>query len=221
MRRTAEQEHAVLLTVDPDGTERVLIDPMALDAGGLTTLDSWQPSKEGDLLAYQLSEGGTEESVIRVMDVVTGEIVDGPIDRARYSPVACLPGGKAYYYVRRLPPDQVPAGEEQFHRRVWLHQLGADPDDRRARLRRGPQGDRVLRRRRCPGTAAGWSVSAAEGTAPRNDLWIADLSASPAAAPGAGARAGRRRRADRRRGRAGRAPVRLHRPGRPARSASA
>ena len=95
MRRTAEQEHATLLTVDPDGTERTLIDPMALDASGLTTLDSWQPSKEGDLLAYQLSEGGTEESVIRVMDVVTGEIVDGPIDRARYSPIAWVPGGKA------------------------------------------------------------------------------------------------------------------------------
>ena len=44
-------------------TERVLIDPMALDPSGLTTLDTWQPTKEGDLLAYQLSEGGTEESL--------------------------------------------------------------------------------------------------------------------------------------------------------------
>ena len=73
MRRTAEQEHAVLLTVDPDGTERVLVDPMALDPTGATTLDAWQPSKEGHLLAYQLSEGGTEESVLRVMDVATGD----------------------------------------------------------------------------------------------------------------------------------------------------
>ena len=204
LRRTAEQEHAVLLTVDPDGTERVLVDPMALDAGGLTTLDSFQPSKEGDLLAYQVSEGGTEESVIRVMDVVTGEIVDGPIDRARYSPIAFLPGGKAYYYVRRLPPDQVPAGEEQFHRRVWLHQLGADPDTDVLVFGEGRKateyfGASVSRDGR-------WLVvSAAEGTAPRNDLWIADLSASPAAAPGAGAGPGRRRRADRRRGRARRA----------------
>ncbi|HUW15841.1 MAG TPA: S9 family peptidase, partial [Actinomycetes bacterium] len=31
LRRAADQEHAVLLTVDPAGTERVLIDPMALD----------------------------------------------------------------------------------------------------------------------------------------------------------------------------------------------
>src|SRR5438093_11207637 len=43
MRRTAAQEHAVLLTVDPDGTERTLIDPMQLDPSGLTTLDTWQP----------------------------------------------------------------------------------------------------------------------------------------------------------------------------------
>ena len=31
MRRSAEQEHAVLLTVDPDGTEHVLVDPMGID----------------------------------------------------------------------------------------------------------------------------------------------------------------------------------------------
>ena len=86
MRRTAEQEHAVLLVIEADGTERTLIDPMEIDASGTTTLDTWQPSKEGHLLAYQLSEGGTEESVLRVMDVTTGETVDGPIDRARYSP---------------------------------------------------------------------------------------------------------------------------------------
>ena len=95
MRRTSEQEHAVLLVIEADGSERTLIDPMQVDPSGTTTLDSWQPSKEGHLLAYQLSEGGTEESIVRVMDVATGDIVDGPIDRARYSPIAWLPGGDA------------------------------------------------------------------------------------------------------------------------------
>src|SRR4051812_45289610 len=50
MRRSAEQEHAVLLVTEADGSERVLLDPMALDPTGTTTLDSWQPSKEGALL---------------------------------------------------------------------------------------------------------------------------------------------------------------------------
>ena len=52
--------------------ERALIDPMAIDPTGQTTLDPWQPDKEGRLLAYQLSEGGNEESLLRVIDVGTG-----------------------------------------------------------------------------------------------------------------------------------------------------
>ena len=95
--------------VDGD-QERVLLDPIAIDPAGTTTLDAWQPSKEGTLVAYQVSSGGTEESVLHVLDVATGSVVDGPIDRARYSPVAWLPGGEAFYYVRRLPPAQLAAG---------------------------------------------------------------------------------------------------------------
>jgi len=96
MRRTPGQEHAVLYTAAASGGERALIDPMRIDPSGSTTLDAWQPDKEGRLLAYQLSEGGAEESALRVMDVETGQDVDGPIDRCRYSGVAWLPGGKAF-----------------------------------------------------------------------------------------------------------------------------
>ncbi|WP_129668586.1 prolyl oligopeptidase family serine peptidase [Phytoactinopolyspora endophytica] len=181
-RRTADQEHAVLLTTDPDGTERALIDPMAIDPTGTTTLDTWQPSKEGDLLAYQLSEGGREESVVRVLDVSTGEVVDGPIDRARYSPVAWLPGGKAYYYVRRLAPDLVPEGEEQYHRRVFLHRLGTDPSTDVQIFGDGKDkssfyGVSVSRDGR-------WLiVSVRQGTAPRHDIWMADLNDADPATP--------------------------------------
>ena len=188
-RREGHQEHGVLTVVDPapgpapapggpDGggetVERVLLDPMALDPTGLTTLDAWQPTLEGDLLAYQPSAGGTEESVLRVLDVATGEDVDGPIDRARYSPVAWLPGGRAFYYVRRLPPHELPEDERQYHRRVWLHRLGTDPAEDVEIFGAGldPRsyfGVRVSRNGR-------WLVvTAATGTAPRNDSWIADL----------------------------------------------
>ncbi|MDP9072687.1 MAG: S9 family peptidase, partial [Actinomycetota bacterium] len=85
-RRLPDQDHAVLL-VDDAGVTRVLVDPNELSADHTVTLDSWAPCLEGDLLAYQLSQGGDEESVLRIMDVATGELVDGPIDRVRYSPV--------------------------------------------------------------------------------------------------------------------------------------
>jgi prolyl oligopeptidase len=182
MRRTAEQEHAVLLTVDPDGTERVLVDPVAIDASGTTTLDAWQPSKEGHLLAYQLSAGGTEESVLHVIDVVTGARVEGPIDRARYSPVAWLPGGEAFYYVRRVRAELVPADEAQYHRRVWLHRVGTDPETDAEVLGAG------LDMTNYYGVTVSMDgrwlvVGASAGTAPRNDLWLADLSDGPLESP--------------------------------------
>jgi len=181
-RREAGQEHAVLYTATPAEGERALIDPTAIDQAGLTTLDGWRADWEGGLLAYQLSEGGREESVLRVMDITTGKDVDGPIDRCRYSDVAWLPGGEAFYYSRRLAPDVVPAGEEQFHRRVYLHRVGRPADEDVLILGDGLEktnyyGLSVSRDGR-------WLViTASPGAAPRNDVWIADLAASSASTP--------------------------------------
>jgi len=181
-RRTGEQEHAVVVVVEPDPAapgevrERVLVDPVFLDPTGTTTLDAWQPSKEGDLLAYQVSHGGTEESVLHVLDVATGELVDAPIDRARYSPVAWEPGGRAFFYVLRLAPELLPADERQYHRRVWRHVVGTDAADDLQVFGDGLDmthyyGVSVSRDGR-------WLlVSASAGTAPRTDVWIADLAA--------------------------------------------
>ena len=181
-RREPGQQFSVLYVIDADGTERVLIDPMQLDPSGVTTLDSWQPSKEGDRIAYQLSVGGNEESLLYVMDVATGETIEGPIDRCRYSPVAWLLGGQAYYYVRRIAPELLPESEQNFHRRVYLHRVGTSPDEDVLVFGAGMTmtnyyGAEVSRDGR-------WlQVSAAEGTEPRNDLWVADLTQSPAEAP--------------------------------------
>ncbi|WP_089305302.1 prolyl oligopeptidase family serine peptidase [Geodermatophilus pulveris] len=173
-RRDPGQEHAVLRVREPDGSTRVLVDPMAVDPAGTTTLDAWSPSWEGDRLAYQVSTGGDEESRLYVLDVATGEQLDGPVDRCRYSPVAWLPGGEELFYVRRLAPDAVPVGEEQFHRRVWRHRVGSDPDGDVLVHGEGLDltnyyGVRTSRDGR-------WlSVSASAGTAPRDDVWLADL----------------------------------------------
>ena len=181
-RREPGQQFSVLYVVDADGTERVLIDPMAIDPSGVTTLDSWQPSKEGDRIAYQLSVGGNEESLLYVMDVDTGETIEGPIDRCRYSPVAWVLGGASFYYVRRIAPELLPESEQNFHRRVYLHRVGASPDTDELVFGAGMTmtnyyGVEVSR-------DGHWlQVSASEGTEPRNDLWVADLTTSPLEAP--------------------------------------
>jgi prolyl oligopeptidase len=179
LRREPGAEHAALITSAPGEPERTLIDPAALDPSGATTLDAWAPDKEGRLLAYQISHGGDEESVLLVMDVATGEHVEGPIDRCRYTPVAWLPGGKSYYYVRRLAAGAVPAGEDQYHRRVYLHTVGMPPAA--DALVFGEGRDKTDYYHVSVSWDGRWLVlSAAQGTSPRNDVWLADLaSCSP------------------------------------------
>jgi prolyl oligopeptidase len=173
-KREPGQQFPVLYTVDPDGQTRVLIDPMVLDSSGQTTLDSFSPSWDGNKMAYLLSEGGDEESVLRVMDVASGDIIEGPIDRTRFSSVAWLPNGEAFYYVRRLSPDLVPDGEEQFHRRVYLHRVGADPE---TDVEIFGAGRKMTEYFSASVSRDGkWlTVDASEGTAPRNDVFLARL----------------------------------------------
>lgn len=174
-RRDPDAQFPVLLTRDPDGSERTLIDPIELDPSGLTTLDGYQPTWEGDKLAYLTSHGGTEESVLRVMDVATGEDIDGPIDRTRFCSIAWLPGGEAFYYVRREDPDLLPADEQQFHRRVRFHRLGRDPQHDEEIF----GGGLSIHNYYSVGTTRDgrWlTVYATQGTAPRNDVYLADLS---------------------------------------------
>lgn len=183
LRRSAGEELGILYTrKDPASEIEVLIDPLEINPGGTTTLDSWQPSKEGDQLAYQLSTGGTEESTLYVLDVETREVIDGPIDRARYSPIAWLPGGKAFYYVRRLAPELLKEEERQYHRRVYFHIVGSNPAEDVEIFGSG------LEMTNYYGVSLSmdgrWlTLSASAGTEPRNDLWLADLHASSPTAP--------------------------------------
>ncbi len=183
MRRTAEQEHAVLVTVDPGGGERTLLDPMQIDPTGLTTLDAWQPTKEGHLLAYQLSEGGTEESVLRVMDVATGEMLDGPIDRGRYSPVAWMPGGEGLL-LRASPCRRPGARRARTSTTAGSICTGSAPTRRPTSRSSATAWTRpTTTASRSAGTGAGSSSPRAPAPRPRNDLWLADLTASPLEKP--------------------------------------
>ncbi|MYS11905.1 S9 family peptidase, partial [Streptomyces sp. SID6041] len=200
LRQEAGQEHPVLMVAEtaagaegagggapegpgpvtalpPASAGRVLLDPGALDPTGRTVLDAWEPSVEGDLLAYQVSRDGTEDSLLRVIDVATGEVVDGPLDRVRKSSVGWLPGGRAFYYVRRLDPRLHP-GEERYHRRVCLHRLGTSPEADAVVFGEGRDRTEFYS---VSVTADGrWlGITATLGTGRGTDVHLADLSAAP------------------------------------------
>ncbi len=172
-RREQGEEFGVLLVREGDGSERVVVDPAELSADLTVTLDSWHPSLEGDRIGYKLSEGGDEECSLYVMDVTTKELIEGPIDRVRSGSVSWLPGGQSYYYVRYLAADDVPAGDEGLHRRMWLHRVGTDPDS--DVLVFGEGRDKTTFYSADVSRDGRWLLVYASTSTSRNDLYIADL----------------------------------------------
>lgn len=175
LRREPGRELAAL-AVREAGRTRILLDPLDADPSGTTVLDAWEPSWEGDLVAVQLSSGGTEHSVLRVLDTATGETVDGPVDRVRRSPVAWLPGGHAFYYVRRLSSEHT-GGGTGLRRRVYLHRVGTPADQDTEIFGAGRSDTQYYTVATAPDGRL-LVVGAGEGTSPRTDLWTADLTAT-------------------------------------------
>ena len=134
----------MLYTRDGDtGRERVLVDPNERSLDHLISLDWWAPSWDGRLLAYGLSQSGSEDSTLRVLDVDSAKDLPASevITHARYASVAWLPDGSGFYYSRYPGKGTVKAGGaiSSPHFRA-PHRASRGPRCRS--VRRGPSDDR-------------------------------------------------------------------------------
>ncbi|MGB7061846.1 MAG: prolyl oligopeptidase family serine peptidase [Candidatus Zixiibacteriota bacterium] len=129
IKREGKQNQPVLYVREGlQGRERVLIDPNVMDEEGLVALDWWFPSEDGKLLAYGLSREGSEQSTLYVLDVKTGAQLPDVITRTRYTALSWKSDNTGFYYSRLPAAGTVPEGEENYHRHIFYHVLGTDPE---------------------------------------------------------------------------------------------
>ena len=106
--------------------ERLLLDPNAhAPRGTHYAIDYLQLSPDGRHVAVGVSQGGSEESVIRVLDTATGKALPERISRTEYGSPAWRADGRAFFYNRFA---KVPAGQPEtakyLNSRVYEHRLG-------------------------------------------------------------------------------------------------
>ncbi len=111
--------------------ERLLVDPEKLTTaeGKHFSIDYFAPSLDGKYVAYGISPGGSEESVLHILDTATGTPLSDVIDRAQFGSPSWLPDGKSFFFTRtqKLGPDAPPTAKYQ-KLRVYRHTLGSDPE---------------------------------------------------------------------------------------------
>jgi len=113
----------------PDAPERVLLDPNTFGGEVHTTIDWYTPSRDGRLVAYGLSEGGSEESVLHLLEADSGAVLDLAITRCRFGGVSWLPDNRSFVYHRLAEqPEGAPETELYVDSATHLHRLGDDPE---------------------------------------------------------------------------------------------
>jgi prolyl oligopeptidase len=128
-KREGKQDQPVLYVREGlHGNEKILIDPNTMDTEGLVALDWWFPSEDGKLLAYGLSREGNEQSTLYVLDVKTGAQLPDVITRTRYTALSWKSDNSGFYYSRLPAPGTVPEDQENYHRHLFYHKLGTDPE---------------------------------------------------------------------------------------------
>jgi len=129
-RRAADNLPKLYVREGWRGKERLLVDPERRPApgGAHYAIDYYTPSPDNRYVAFGLSLGGSEQSVLHVLEVATGRETRDVIDRANYSSPSWLPDGRLLYSrLQKLAPD-APVTEKYQNQRVYLHRLGSDPE---------------------------------------------------------------------------------------------
>ena len=114
-----------------NGQERLLVDPDKLPApeGKHYAVDYFAASQDNKHIAYGISIGGSEESVLHVIDLATGKETGDVIDRANYGSPSWLPDGRLLYNRLQKLAANAPVTEKYVNSRAYVHALGTNPDD--------------------------------------------------------------------------------------------
>ena len=106
-RNDGLQNQAVLMVVDGPGAEpRVLLDPNILSPDGTIALADIVPSPDGEVLAYGLSEGGSDWREWRFRDVSTGEDLPDVVKWNKFGGLEWAEGRRAVVYMRFPQPNE-------------------------------------------------------------------------------------------------------------------
>ncbi len=123
-----------LVSADDLKSEKVVLDPNALDAKGTTAIDWFVPSLDGKHVAVSLSKGGSEDGTLHFYETATGKALPDTIAHVQYptagGSAAWNADGSGIYYTRFPRKGERPEADLNFYQQVYFHKIGtADTED--------------------------------------------------------------------------------------------
>ncbi|MDF3034996.1 MAG: family peptidase [Paucimonas sp.] len=124
-----------LFARDAAGNETLLIDPETLPSKtGRQAIDFFSPSFDGSLLVVGLSAGGSEDSVLRILDTTNATWLPDAIDGAGLNEegVGWKHDSRSFFYNRLPAADENGRRERYARSAVYEHVIGRPPAEDKA-----------------------------------------------------------------------------------------
>ncbi|HDY8045189.1 TPA: prolyl oligopeptidase family protein [Vibrio vulnificus] len=122
------QNQSVLYRRKGDEAAQVFLDPNGFSEDGTTSLSGVFFSKDDSLVAYTISEGGSDWRKIFVIDAETGEQIEPEIVDAKFTGVSWL-DNQGFYYSRYDKPQGSELSARTEQHKLYYHQLGTPQSD--------------------------------------------------------------------------------------------
>jgi prolyl oligopeptidase len=126
-RPPKQQPYLIVLTsMDALGSEKILVDPGAMDPSGGTSIGWFVPSPDGKRVAVALAKGGAEKGDIHVFDVATGKDGTDAVEQAEGAGEGdCLAwknDSSGFFYTHAAREADAP--KDGVYQRIYFHKLG-------------------------------------------------------------------------------------------------
>lgn len=117
------QAQSVLYRTDKNGKTEVFLDPNTFSKDGTTSLAGISFNKKGTLVAYRISEGGSDWNKIIILDVKTKKQIDDTLVDVKFSGAAWL-GDEGFFYSSYDKPDGSVLSAKTDDHKIYFHKLG-------------------------------------------------------------------------------------------------
>ncbi|MCK8080910.1 prolyl oligopeptidase family serine peptidase [Vibrio sp. 1CM24A] len=119
------QNHSILYRQKEGQQVEVFLDPNTFSEDGTTSLGSVSFSKDYSLVAYSISEGGSDWRKIFVIDTETKQQLEAEITDAKFTGISWL-GNRGFYYSSYDKPDGSELSARTEQHKLYFHELGTD-----------------------------------------------------------------------------------------------
>ena len=175
-KNTGLQNQSVVYEQDGLGGKPLeLLDPNTLSPNGDIALLNYEPSDNGKLLAYALSQGGSDWETLHVRDLADGKTLTDEVRYVKFSGISWTKDNKGFFYSRYpAPPAGQAISQQVKDQSLYYHVLGTPQSDDKL----------IYARTDLPEWIVGGQVSEdghylyivlVNGTSPNNELFYADL----------------------------------------------